>query len=327
MRKPQFIAIAIAALLLVSLHFVNSKPDLTKIGEMSEMATYDIENIILKAKSDLDSLTTIKFLSLETEAATASTELTKEAEAYKKLAKAWNDLGRFDIGAHYSEKTAQLEQSSDAWSIAGHTFRLAASNPVEESHAAHLIRKAIDAFGKAAKDGSLKHKVDEAKMLVALSKVDAGVVPMEGINKLLELARADSTEVLPLAALAELAISRGGYDDALKRYKQVLASPKATLRNKYSTLMNMGMCYQELKEDAEAGKAYQEALKLALEDKEAQKSGVKVEQFSYQMTLAELYGLLGDKVGTLKSYENALKYTDSPKDKEELEKIIVELRK
>jgi tetratricopeptide (TPR) repeat protein len=331
MRKLPIISFGVAILCFLGLQFVPRKPATKGEGESKqgrqELVELGIEDILNKSKSSLDSLGSISLKEVESTLVTSSNDIKKETEAYKGLSKFWNEHQNYTVGAHYAEQVAQIEQTNQAWSIAGTTFGMAVNQRnTEPSWKLFAAKHAIQAFDKALSINPQDNasSINKALVLVELSMLDPTVPPMKGIGILKDLVSKDSTNVSALAALGDMALRRNGFEDASKRYAQITRIKTASARQRCTAFMQLAYCQSQLGASVEANQSLKNAA-----DEEFKNSkfanGSSDEQFSHYFILADLYFQLGDHDNAILNYQKALPLASNEATKKDIQKQLSSL--
>lgn len=331
MRKLPIISFGVAVLCFLGLQLVPRKPATKGEGEpkpgRQELVELGIEDILNKSKSNLDSLGSISLRASELSLAASSNDIKKEIEAYKGLSKFWNEHQNYTVGAHYAEQVAQLEQTNEAWAIAGTTFGMAVNQRgTEPSWKLFAARHAVQAFDQALnlnpQDNS--SSINKALVLVELSMLDPTVPPMKGVGILKDLVAKDSTNVSALAALGDMALRRNGFEDASKRYAQITRIKTASARQRCTAFMQLAYCQSQLGGAAEANQSLKNAVNEELENSKFA-NGSTDEKFSHYFILADLYFQLGDQDNALLNYQKALPLASNEATKKDIQKQLSSL--
>ncbi len=180
----------------------------------------DISNLIRNVQSDLTTEQKSLFLTLE-EAIERAVEESEKIALLKKLSGKWYELGQAPIAGFYAEKVADLENTPEAWSIAGTTYAATFKGDFEEKVKEYALSKATAAFENAI---SLDPVAIQPKINLALCYVEYPLKdnPMKGIRMLLDLDKAHPNEPMILTNLGRLAIQTGQYEKAIERLENVL---------------------------------------------------------------------------------------------------------
>jgi predicted Zn-dependent protease len=224
----QIIALVSAVILLLVLQFaVRSRPSAKaqKGAPNAPMANQamDFDKILTATKAALPAPILEKINQLETELKAQTTPETR-TPLLKKLAKEWNEQGKFVIGGQYSADIATQIPSDSAWAMAGTTFMLSLREQDNENLRTFAAQSATKAFENALSlnPTSIAHKIN-----LALSFVDGSENPMKGIGMLTELTKTYPNDPNVFMTLGKLAMRTGQYDKAVGRFERVLEIDKS----------------------------------------------------------------------------------------------------
>ncbi len=251
MNKSQIGLWISALVLLVLLYaFMPTRPK-TKKGSPTSSTEQPLNDqaVLLEARKGLDSTQQQELAALELLKNQASS-VSEEVEALKKLSSQWNTWRRFDAGAYYAEKVAELANDGDAWSMAGTSYGIAYQSSSDIMYRRFAARKAIAALEKAiqAQPDSVSHQINEALMYVELSSVDETVPPMTGAQKLLALDSKYPNNVRVSFSLAQLSMMRSGdYRKAINRLQKLTQIPDIDSSSLLDANFMLVNCYKELK--------------------------------------------------------------------------------
>ncbi len=147
----------------------------------------------------------------------SSTDEQKVA-ALKKLAGKWYSLGYPLVSGHYAEQIAEIDNTEDAWAIAGTTNYLAIKSLTDEKQREYAQEKAISALDKAISlnPENLDHKINKALCFVE------SAAPMQGIMMLRELSEEHPENTAVQIQLGRLSIRTNQWENALNRFEKVL---------------------------------------------------------------------------------------------------------
>ncbi len=224
MNKTQLILVGSAVLLFLGLYFgANTKPsDYSKIEKKRALSAEStgINSLLLEAKPELSNKESAFILSLEKQIAETATDSVKIA-GYKNLASKWFEYNRADISGYYAEKVASLDQTEEAWSIAGTTYMIGARKATADKIRKFCSTKAVQAFESAISinPDNIAHKVNLATAYAENPPADN---PMKGVLMLLDLNKANPESVPVLVSLGRFGIQTGQFDKASERLKKAI---------------------------------------------------------------------------------------------------------
>lgn len=224
LNKNQSILIGSMVVLFCLIYFgMPTKPQTQRDLEMSRSATIEatgIQNIVMEAKKLLtkDELNIVE--AMQTEYQHAETEEAK-ADKAKNLASKWYEFGSPIVSGYYAEEIAKIENTQEAWSIAGTTYSIGMNNSQEVKHVQFAKGRAVKAFETAITMG--EDNVND-RINLALIYVDhPDTNPMQGIQMLLKLNESYPENVQVLNQLARLAIRTNQFDKAIQRLQKALS--------------------------------------------------------------------------------------------------------
>lgn len=252
MTKLQLGTIAMAIALFVGLYFgCETKPPSQAAVEKSRALTVestDINALLLNAKEVIDPQQGSDILALEAELDAAGDDQTT-VEILKELSGKWYEFGQPAIAGFYAEEVAGLENTGEAWSIAGTTYVLCLQGQPEDK-----IRDFCSSRGVKAFENAISINPDEVSNRVNLALIYTEVPPadnpMKGILMLRDLNEQFPENVSVIVNLARLAIQTGQYQRAVERLQQALQLDAA---NRPAACL-LAQAYQGLEQPEEAAK-------------------------------------------------------------------------
>ncbi len=150
----------------------------------------------------------------------STTEPTKKSELFKKLSSFWYKQNQFVHSGNAAIEVAKIENTGDAWGIAGTSFLSGLTEGQEESMKLSCKTKAVSCLNNAIAMDSLnpQHQMNKALCFVKMPEDN----PMQGIMLLLELSKKYPEYIPVQITLSQLAIQTGQWDKAYDRLKKVL---------------------------------------------------------------------------------------------------------
>lgn len=225
MTKFQILVISAMIFLFAGMYFgLDTKPKTQKAIEKSraiESESTDIKALLDDAKSELSNENSALILSLEVKLDEAKTDGEK-VEILKELSGVWYRIERADIAGFYAESAAEIENTDEAWSIAGTTYTIGIQRAKEEKVKKFCFGRAIKAFENAISlnASNTTHKVNLA---VCYAENPLPENPMKGILMLTDLNEKEPDNVLVLSTLGRFAIQTGQFDKAIERLQKALS--------------------------------------------------------------------------------------------------------
>lgn len=231
MKKPQWITIAIALVLVVALFFfgrtvpekkaivaeIHSEDDGHDHGSTNDIT---IDSILAIAKKQLSTEQIIRINELENSISRGDVK-NQQIKVYHQLSHFWGDTMRFfPPYAWYEAEAARLENSEKTLTFAAHLFL---DNLQQEQNPRLVTWGAMQA--KDLFERSLKINPDNDSAKVGLGAVylfgNISTNPMEGISKIREVVEKDSTNIYAQLTLAKGSILSGQTDKAIGRLQTV----------------------------------------------------------------------------------------------------------
>jgi len=224
MTRFQIAVLVAAAGLFLLLYFTcETKPPSQKAIEKSRALTIeqtDFSSLLAVAKSRLSPQGASEVLPLEDVLNEASNDSIR-ASAYKTLSSSWYALGEPAVAGHYAEEVAKLEESGEAWGIAGTTYLLCTQQIEAEKERQFCVSRAVVALENAISlaPSELSHRVNLALVYTDFPPADN---PMKGILMLRDLVELHPDNPSVLFQLGRLAVRTGQWARAIERLDRVV---------------------------------------------------------------------------------------------------------
>ena len=266
MKKPQFILTAIGLLLLLALYFfANTIPSTKNISPKETASTekeIDAHDILQASKSKL-SPGQLSYVNRLENAVVRGDVKNQQLESYQQLASFWKDSVRdsFLPAAYYTGEAAKLENSEKKLTFAAQLFLnnlRGQDNPVLKGW---MAKQAKELFERALQ---LNPDNDSTKIGLGASYIFGSGANgpqqevMQGIQKILEVAQRDSTNMYAQFMLGLGGIESGQFDKAITRLAKVVAHQPDNME----AILNLAEAYEQRGSKAEAIKWYSEGKKL-----------------------------------------------------------------
>lgn len=228
MKKPQWIIIGLAIVATGLLYkFGSTKgPKVKKEAVMPPMAgktqpqEITTDTVLALAKKGLTAEQVIRINTLENTISRGDVK-NQQLSVYHQLAHFWNDSARlFEPYAWYEAEAARLENSEKNLTFAA---RLFLDNMQAEQDPALRRWKALQAKDLFERSLIINPANDSAKIGIGACFLfgEISASPMEGIQKVMEVAKRDSNNVYAQVTLARGAVLSGQYDKALARLESI----------------------------------------------------------------------------------------------------------
>ena len=226
MTNTQRIVLLLAAGLFALMYFgFDIKPESQKLVEKQralQATATDASALMTQARGQLSADQVSALAAIEHELEAANDDAAKAA-LYKELSAKWFDYGKPAIAGHYAELIAEIENTEDAWSIAGTTFSICIQKEQEEKVKDYCTAKAIESLEKATSlnPENLQHRVNLALVYTENPPKDN---PMKGILMLVDLNKKYPGNAMILTQLGRLAIKTGQYEKAVERLEAAVSA-------------------------------------------------------------------------------------------------------
>jgi len=269
MKKPQWITLSIAVLLVIGLFAATQG---TFFGEKKRKALapaaatsephkdgLSTDSILYYAKQNLPQAQVAQLTSLENSIIRGDVAEQK-LHLMHQLAKYWSDSAKAFTPmawypyAYYTAEAARLENSQNSLSFAAHLFLAALSR--EEAHQMKHWEadQAKDLFERSLK---LDPQNDSAKVGLGATILYGELgSPMTGIAMIREVAERNPNNVFAQLTLGEASLMSGQLDKAVERFKAVVQQQPDNLQ----AAVLLADTYERMNKKEEAAQAYQKAL-------------------------------------------------------------------
>ena len=264
--KKQFLFAAGAIILVVCLFLMGKttapKQPVSAEAAAPEQANFNVQRFLNQAKGNLTASQTLYVSELEN-SVTRGDVVDQQIKAYQSLANFWKDSAKtFEGYAWYSGQAAKLENSEKSLNFAAQLFLNNLRVEHDEAKLKWETAEAIELFEQALKlnpeSVDLKIGLGSAYVFGTANSGDPQKTMM-GIQQLLSVVRADSTNMR-----AQLVLGIGGfvsaqYENALERFKKVVAAEP----NNLEAIAFLADTYAALNNVEEATKWYNVSKRLA----------------------------------------------------------------
>ncbi|HLG03298.1 MAG TPA: tetratricopeptide repeat protein, partial [Bacteroidia bacterium] len=180
---------------------------------------FSLEQQLAEARKRLKPEVLNKVTTLE-KIITSERDFVRRGQHYDSLIRVASSNGEFVLAARKAEEKAVHNNGSGAdWEHAGRRYYSAIAYQRERENVPVLYESAIRCYNKAL---DLEPDNAAAKIGLGISVVQSSSDPMQGVKLLLEVEKADSTNVDVQLALGDLAVESKQYDKAVLRYGTAL---------------------------------------------------------------------------------------------------------
>ena len=277
MKKPQWITLAVAFILVVILYVFGrivpeKKISTTRVPDVADNRV-STDSILSDAKKRLDAAQIVRLNALENSVVKGNAAEQK-VKIYHQLAHFWADTGQiFEPYAWYEAEAARLENSEKSLTFAAHLFL---QNMRGESDQPLKAWKALEA--KDLFERSLKINPQNDSSIVGLGAcyIFGGISasPMEGILKVREVADKDSSNIFAQEVLGHGSIYSGQYDKAIARFETVYRLSNDSEETKLEACLMLAEAYERKEDRLSAVNWYKKSLSL-IKNKEVKEEVTK----------------------------------------------------
>jgi tetratricopeptide (TPR) repeat protein len=227
MKKPQWITIGIATLLVIGLYaatqsqlFGEKKRLIPATQPTAASAIISIDTILFHAKENLTQEQVSRLSGLENSISRGDVAAQK-LHLYHQLANFWKDTGRlFAPFAWYTAEAARLENSEKSLTFAARLFLEGLKNEENPQLKQWEAVQAKDLFERSLK---INPANDSSKVNLGAVYLYGGLAsPMEGINIIREVVENDPTNIHAQMTLGEASLVSGQLDKAAERFITVV---------------------------------------------------------------------------------------------------------
>ncbi len=224
MSKLQIGVISSALVLFLILSFgFDTKPKAYKeVKEKRNIAatSANIGSLLTAAKKNLDPSHANMILAIERQLENASVDSVK-IDALKNLSRIWYEQGNIDIAGYFAMEIANIENSEEAWSIAGTTFSICVQRTEDEKVKSFCSENAVKAYESAIylSPNNPQHQLNLSLLYAEYPPKDN---PMKGVMMLLELNEQYPEHVGILTNLGRLGIKTSQFEKAVQRLEKAL---------------------------------------------------------------------------------------------------------
>lgn len=134
------------------------------------------------------------------------------------LAKLYQETGKFDSSAWFSEEAAKVHNTPESWVKAGNSYYQAYTFALEQGKQGQMAQKTQEIFTRVLE---VDPKNFEAKTKMAMTYLSSS--PMQGVTMLREVIAEDPKNELALFNLGMLSIQSGQYERAVGWLEKLIA--------------------------------------------------------------------------------------------------------
>jgi tetratricopeptide (TPR) repeat protein len=232
LKKPQFITIAVAALLVAGIYLgAKTTPKKKPVAENSNHSpaerqahnetTFSIDTFLTLAKRQLTADQVLRISALENSISRGAVK-DQQIDVYHKLARFYYDTANaFEPYAWYTAEAARLENSEKNLTFAARLFLDKVMSDVDQQRRFWMASQSKDLFERSL---IINPANDSAKVGIGACNLFGNISanPMQdGMMKIREVADRDSLNIYAQEMMAQASLMSGQYDKAVNRLEIV----------------------------------------------------------------------------------------------------------
>ena len=260
MKRPQWITAGITLAAVVSLYaattkqIFGSKPKSSVETAVPAAAAISIDTILLHAKENLSEEQTSR-LSLLENSISRGDVANQRIHLYHQLARFWADSARvFEPYAWYTAEAARLENSEKSLTFAAHLFL---DNLKSEEHPEVKQWKALQAKDLFERSLKINPVNDSSQVALGAVYLYGGIgSPMEGIQKIRQVADEHPDNVYAQITLGHASVLSGQLDKGIERFQKVVQVQPQNLE----AILSLADVYERMDDKANAVTWYKKSL-------------------------------------------------------------------
>jgi tetratricopeptide (TPR) repeat protein len=268
MKRQQFVVAGTGVLLLLTLYFFGQtvppqqKPEAPQGGASGTAIVKSIGlQDILQASQARLTPGQLSYVGRLQNSVVRGDVKTQQLHAYQQLATFWKDSVRegFLLYAWYNGEAAKLEKSEKSLTFAAQLFLQSLRGQDNPALKSWMATNAKELFEKALElnPGNDSSKVGLGASYIFGSSADNPTEVMQGIQRILEVARRDSANMYAQFMLGLGGIESGQFDKAIERLTTVVRHQPANIE----AILLLAEVHQQRSEKADAIKWYEAAKK------------------------------------------------------------------
>jgi tetratricopeptide (TPR) repeat protein len=269
MKRQQFFVAGTGVLLFLALYFFGStvppqkKPEASAEGAAgaSIVKSIGLQDILQASQARLNPAQ-LSYVSRLQNSVVRGDVKAQQLSAYRQLAGFWRDSVRegFLPYAYYTGEVAKLENSEKSLTFAAQLFLQSLSGQDNPALKGWMATNAKELFEKALalNPGNDSSKIGLGASYIFGSSAESPTEVMQGIQKILEVARRDTSNMYAQFMLGWGGIQSGQLDKAVERLTTVVRHQPANIE---ATLL-LAEVYQQKGEKAEAIKWFEATRKM-----------------------------------------------------------------
>ena len=260
MKKPQWITASIVAALVVIVYSTTANQIFgTNVRKTAHSANaqntvVSVDSILFHAKEKL-SPEQVSRLSFLENSITRGDVVNQKIHVYHQLASFWGDSAHvFEPYAWYTAESARLVNSEKSLTFAAHLFL---DNLKGEENPALKQWKATQAKDLFERSLKISPGKDSSEVGLGLVQLYGGLgSPMEGIQKIRNVAEKDPDNIYAQMALGHASVTSGQLDKAVERFENVVKLDSKNLE----AILSLADVYERKGDKAKAVEWYKNSL-------------------------------------------------------------------
>ena len=281
MRKPQWITIVVALILLAILFKFGRTVPTKRPGNAAQSEASDnavsTDSILVQAKRKLNPEQVTRLNSLEHLVVRGDVK-NQQLKIYHELAHFWADTaGAFEPYAWYEAQAARLENSEKSLTFAAHLFLQNLRGESDGTFQTWKANQAKDLFER-----SLKINPNNDSSIVGLGACyifgNISSTPMEGILRVRSVADRDSTNIFAQDVLGHGSMISGQYDRAIARFEAVYRLSKDDVNVKLEACLMLAEAFERKGDKPSASGWYEKSLDLIKNEEARQEVKKRIDE-------------------------------------------------
>lgn len=261
MNKKQIVFLTIFVLCFGILYMMfDTKPKAHQEVERQRammQTLYDLDAARTFAFGSLNKIgqDSVMYLEQTIDALSESNDREKLAEYQKKLSGYWFSQGYIELAGQHAEQVAIVENTAEAWSIAGTTWSYCAQRTQNTDLAKFCVERARASIESAISmdPENISYRINQSLLMV---EHPDQTNPMLGITMLLQMVDDYPDDYRPIFHLGRLAFETNQYERCIERMEKVIEMEPNELRAYYYK----GKALSSLNDDATARLVFDQAL-------------------------------------------------------------------
>lgn len=278
MKKNHWIVIGLGLVLVALIYFFGSTAPSAKKQPSSltqSSSAFTVDTILQHAKTKLSTGQVTRLSALENSVIRGDVK-SQQLDVYHQLAHFWKDSARvFELYAWYEAEAARLENSEKTLTFAAHLFLDDLRFEREPRLQKWKAEQARDLFERSLK---INPQNDSSQVGLGAVYIFGNITenPMEGIQRIRQVAERDSNHIFAQMMLAHGAVISGQYDRAIDRFERVIRMQPSNLE----AVMMLAEVYERKADKQSAIDWYKKAMELVKIPEQRAELNHRIEELS-----------------------------------------------